>query len=56
MASRIGVLGWVTGVLSAVLGTLHLPGDRWPAAYGLAGRPVPDGYWAQLTYPFRSAR
>jgi len=40
-------------VIDAIFGTLHLPGDRWPAAYGLAGRPVPDGYWAQLLFPFR---
>jgi lathosterol oxidase len=43
-------------VIDAVFGTLHLPADRWPPAYGLAGAPVPDGYWAQLVLPFRRSR
>jgi lathosterol oxidase len=43
-------------VIDAVFGTLHLPRDRWPARYGLAGPPVPGGYWAQLVLPFRPAR
>lgn len=43
-------------VIDAVFGTLHLPADRWPPAYGLAGAPVPDGYWAQLVFPFRRSR
>jgi lathosterol oxidase len=42
-------------VIDAVFGTLHLPHDRWPARYGLAGLPVPDGYWAQTIFPFRRA-
>jgi lathosterol oxidase len=41
-------------VIDAIFGTLHLPGDRWPGAYGLAGGPVPDGYLAQLVFPFRA--
>jgi sterol desaturase/sphingolipid hydroxylase (fatty acid hydroxylase superfamily) len=43
-------------VIDAIFGTFHLPADRWPAVYGVAGNPVPRGYWAQLTYPFRSFR
>lgn len=43
-------------VIDAVFGTLYLPGDRWPAAYGLAGPPVPDGYWVQMVFPFRRVR
>jgi len=43
-------------VIDAIFGTFYLPADRWPAVYGVAGNPVPQGYWAQLTYPFRSAR
>jgi len=42
-------------VIDAVFGTLHLPRDRWPARYGLAGAPVPGGYWAQTIFPFRRA-
>ncbi len=40
-------------VIDAVFGTLHLPGDEWPAAYGTAGHPVPEGWGAQLVHPFR---
>jgi sterol desaturase/sphingolipid hydroxylase (fatty acid hydroxylase superfamily) len=41
-------------VLDLLFGTLHLPGDAWPAAYGIAGDPVPEGWSAQLLHPFRS--
>jgi lathosterol oxidase len=40
-------------VLDAVFGTLHLPGDEWPPAYGIAGEPIPEGWGAQLVHPFR---
>jgi sterol desaturase/sphingolipid hydroxylase (fatty acid hydroxylase superfamily) len=43
-------------LIDAVFGTLYLPRDGWPGAYGLAGRPVPEGYWTQLAYPFRAGR
>jgi len=43
-------------VIDAVFGTQYLPEDRWPAAYGVAGDPLPPGYWAQLAFPFRSGR
>jgi len=43
-------------VIDAVFGTLYLPRDGWPGAYGLAGRPVPEGYWTQLAYPVRARR
>jgi lathosterol oxidase len=36
-----------------LFGTRHLPADRWPDAYGIAGHPVPADYWRQLTWPFR---
>lgn len=39
-----------------ILGTQYLPRDRWPEGYGLAGPPVPSGYWSQLAYPFRPGR
>ena len=38
-------------VIDRVFGTWHGPAGQWPAAYGIAGDPVPDGYLAQLTYP-----
>ena len=43
-------------VIDWIFGTYHMPRDRWPEAYGLAGDPVPDGYLAQLTYPFLARR
>jgi hypothetical protein len=36
-------------VIDAIFGAFYLPADRWPAVYGVAGNPVPRGYWAQLT-------
>jgi lathosterol oxidase len=43
-------------VLDALFRTLHLPGDEWPAAYGIDGDDVPDGWAGQLVYPFRGRR
>jgi lathosterol oxidase len=42
-------------VIDRLFGTLHLPADRWPAAYGIAGDPVPERYWAQLVFPLRTS-
>ena len=42
-------------LLDRMFGTCHLPGDRWPASYGLAaGKAVPPGYVRQLVDPFIS--
>jgi len=38
--------------IDRVFGTAHLP-DRWPAAYGIEGDPVPPTWSEQLVYPFR---
>lgn len=35
-----------------LFGTAWLP-DRWPRDYGTVGERVPEGYLAQLAYPFR---
>ncbi len=51
-------------VLDRLFGTQHLPRDvsgedsmeRWPAAYGIEGHPVPEGWWSQLRHPFRKSR
>jgi len=44
-------------LLDWVFGTFHLPGDRWPASYGLNdGAKVPDGYIRQFAFPFRRRR
>jgi len=42
-------------VIDYLFGTFHLPRNRWPERYGIAGNPVPDGYLAQLTYPLRQS-
>jgi lathosterol oxidase len=40
-------------VLDRLFGTCYLPGDRWPASYGLAdGTVVPPGYLRQFIAPF----
>ena len=40
-------------ILDRLFGTHHLPKDQWPSGYGIAGHPVPGGYWAQFKHPFR---
>lgn len=37
--------------IDRLFGTAHLPARHWPDAYGIAGDPVPDGYWPQLVWP-----
>jgi sterol desaturase/sphingolipid hydroxylase (fatty acid hydroxylase superfamily) len=39
--------------LDRLFGTAYLPEGAWPAAYGIAGDPVPEGYVAQLVHPLR---
>lgn len=36
-----------------LFGTHYLPGEKWPAGYGIDGHPVPSGYVEQFKYPFR---
>jgi sterol desaturase/sphingolipid hydroxylase (fatty acid hydroxylase superfamily) len=40
-------------LIDLAFGTFHLPRGRWPERYGLADARVPEGYLAQLTFPFR---
>lgn len=42
-------------ILDRLFGTQHLPGEAWPEAYGIANRPVPEGWWRQLIWPWRRA-
>lgn len=37
--------------IDKIFGTFHLPEDRWPQDYGVPEQ-VPQGYWAQMKYPF----
>jgi lathosterol oxidase len=41
--------------IDRLFGTAWLP-DHWPARYGIAGDPVPDGWWPQLVWPFARGR
>ena len=34
-------------------GTHHMPEGRWPSGYGIAGERAPEGWAAQLVWPFR---
>jgi sterol desaturase/sphingolipid hydroxylase (fatty acid hydroxylase superfamily) len=37
--------------IDRLFGTYYCPEGQWPAEYGIAGHPVPDGFIAQLKYP-----
>lgn len=40
-------------VIDQLFGTKHLPDGRWPMTYGVLGYTLPEGWWAQLLWPFR---
>ena len=40
-------------VLDRLFGTYHMPPDRWPVRYGVAGDRLPTGMWRQFLYPFQ---
>ena len=40
-------------VLDRLFGTYHMPPDRWPQKYGVAGDPLPKGMGRQFLYPFQ---
>lgn len=42
-------------ILDRVFGTYHMPGEEWPEGYGIAGHPVPHGYFSQFKYPFQKS-
>jgi lathosterol oxidase len=37
--------------IDRMFGTYYAPAGQWPAEYGIAGNPVPEGYLAQMAYP-----
>lgn len=39
--------------LDRLFGSYHMPDGEWPAEIGIGGHPVPEGFFAQLLYPFR---
>ena len=40
-------------VIDFVFGTYHMPANRWPKDYGVAGHKLPKGMARQFLYPFR---
>jgi sterol desaturase/sphingolipid hydroxylase (fatty acid hydroxylase superfamily) len=40
-------------IIDRLFGTSYFPDGRWPEAYGLPGRSVPDGWLRQLGWPLR---
>ena len=40
-------------IIDRLLGTYHMPADRWPEKYGVIGDPLPKGIVLQFFYPFR---
>ncbi len=43
-------------VLDWLFGTFFLPSKRWPDRYGVQDNDVPEGFLAQLVYPFLPSR
>jgi sterol desaturase/sphingolipid hydroxylase (fatty acid hydroxylase superfamily) len=41
-------------LLDRLFGTQFFPDGRWPERLGVVGEPIPNTWWAQMTYPFRS--
>lgn len=39
--------------LDMLFGSFHMPGERWPAAYGVKNNDVPESYLRQWIYPFQ---
>ncbi|MDN3562989.1 sterol desaturase family protein [Paeniroseomonas aquatica] len=40
-------------MIDRLFGTYHMPRDRWPKKYGVAGAPLPKGMLRQFLYPFQ---
>ena len=40
-------------LIDRLFGTLYLPGNEWPAVYGIEGNPVPESYLQHVVFPFR---
>lgn len=41
-------------VIDRLFGTHYAPAGKWPESYGIAGDPVPEGYWEQTIWPIKS--
>ena len=40
-------------VYDIIFGTYYMPKDRLPQKFGLKNQAIPEGFWAQMIYPFR---
>jgi sterol desaturase/sphingolipid hydroxylase (fatty acid hydroxylase superfamily) len=40
-------------ILDVLFGTFYMPEHKLPALYGIADRSFPEGFGAQMIYPFR---
>ncbi|MBV8938488.1 MAG: sterol desaturase family protein, partial [Alphaproteobacteria bacterium] len=40
-------------MLDILFGTFYMPKDRLPQDYGVTDPHFPEGFWAQMLYPFR---
>jgi sterol desaturase/sphingolipid hydroxylase (fatty acid hydroxylase superfamily) len=40
-------------ILDVIFGTFYMPRGRLPEKFGVSESDVPEGFWAQLAYPFR---
>jgi lathosterol oxidase len=36
-----------------LFGSYYLPGEQWPASYGVKGEKPPEGFFRQLFWPFK---
>lgn len=43
-------------ILDRLFGTYASPHERWPERYGVVGKPLPQGFFGQLLYPFMARR
>lgn len=41
-------------VIDIVFGTYYMPEEKLPQKFGLKNQNIPDGFWAQMKYPFSS--
>lgn len=51
-----GNFGTTVMVFDLVFGTFRSPRPDGPGEVGIEGEPVPQGFWAQMTTPFRASR
>jgi sterol desaturase/sphingolipid hydroxylase (fatty acid hydroxylase superfamily) len=43
-------------ILDVIFGTFYMPAGKLPEQFGTGDPDIPEGFWGQLMYPFRTAR